>query len=71
MLLVGDGVDDAPALAAADLGTVTAVTRLSRRARRLMVQNLVIAGHEGSTIMVALNGLRLLRRAEWKPSGGQ
>ena len=68
------------------------ITPLSRRARRLIVQNLVIAGsviavlvtwdlaghlplplgvagHEGSTILVALNGLRLLRRSEWKPSG--
>ena len=27
-----------------------------------------VAGHEGSTILVALNGLRLLRRAEWRPA---
>jgi cation transport ATPase len=28
-----------------------------------------VAGHEGSTILVALNGLRLLRRGEWQPAG--
>ncbi|MGW6390271.1 hypothetical protein ACWFR1_07125 [Streptomyces sp. NPDC055103] len=61
---------------------------LSRDARRLVVQNLVIAGafisglvvwdlagslplplgvlgHEGSTVIVGLNGLRLLRDAAW------
>ena len=69
-------------------------SRLSRAARRLVVQNLVIAGifitvlvvwdlvghlplplgvagHEGSTVIVGLNGLRLLREAAlaWRAVG--
>ncbi len=65
--------------------------RLSRTARRLVIQNLVVAGafiavlvawdltgtlplplgvagHEGSTVVVGLNGLRLLREAVWTDS---